>query len=894
MLNDLRFRLRALFRRNQMESELDQELHFHFEREVEKYTRDGMTPEQARRRVRLTFGGHEQVKEDCREARGTSLLETVWQDIQYATRVHSKHPGFFVIATLTLALGLGASTTVFSLVNTILLKPLPYPKASRVVVPWRVAPAGSAWGSIEFPWNEAEVVQLLRTTKAFEHLGAFRKDSFNLTGSSNPEHLEGVRASAGLFPALGTAPLLGRTFTAQEDQPGATLVVVLSHQLWQSRFGADPAIVGRLISLSGQQYTVIGVMPASFTFPNLAGMPASIDLPKQTQLWVPLALPAAPIPASSDLTVIAELKPGNTLADAQQEMQTFDRRWVEKYPRARGWTSQTVPLAQQAVTGTERPLLLLFGAVCVVLLIACSNVAGLTLNRSLGRRKEFTLRGALGARRSRLVGQLMTESLLLALAGGSVGVTFAKISLSLVKRLGPAAIPHLNEVGLDLRVVAFAFAITLLTGFLFGLAPALGATRMNLVEALKEGGQRSGGSASAPRIRNALLISQVALALVLVVSAGLLVRTFYHMLRSNSGFVATRVIAFELPLPSSKYSDTDRMAQVYKQAGLSLQSIPGVQSVGFATVVPLAGPSDATMIRIPAHPVSDVLQAPKANYLFVSPGYFGTIGAPLLRGRDISEDDTLTSSPVAIINSAMAKKYWPGEDPVGKQVGVGSIRYPVRTIIGVVADIKQVSLREVPAPAMFVPYTQNEIRNWPDMSAMQYAVRAQGDPAAITASVRGAVHRVDPDLPVANLTTLTSLVDTSITSDRFAVLLLAAFGLLALLLAAIGMYGVISYSVMQRTPEIGIRIALGARRAQIFAMVLSQGSRLVCIGIAIGLIGAFATTRLMTSFLYGVQPTDPVTFAVASLLLIAVALLACYVPAQKAMKVDPMIALRCE
>jgi predicted permease len=894
MLNDLRFRLRALFRRNAMETELEQELRFHFEKEVEKHTRAGMTTEEARRRSRLTFGGHEQMKEDCREARGTSLLETLFQDIQYGIRIHRKSPSFFIFATLTLALGIGASTAVFSLVNTILLKSSPYPNASRIVVPWRVPPISSAWQTGTFPWADAEYVQLTQTSTAFQNLGAFRKDNFNLTGSANPEYLEGVRASAGFFPALGMPPMLGRTFTAEEDQPGHALVVVLSHRLWKSRFGGDRSVLGSTIHLSGLPYTVIGIMPADFTFPNMAGMPASIDLPKETQLWVPLALPAVPALGSSDLSVIAELKPKMDLAQAQQDLQAFDRHYLEKNPRSKGWSSDAVPLTKQAVTDTRRPLLLLFGAVCVVLLIACSNVAGLTLNRSLSRHKEFTLRGALGARRGRLVGQLMTESLLLALTGGILGILLAKNSLFLVKHLGPESIPHLHEVGLDLSVFAFALGITLIAGILFGLVPAFGATRMSLVEALKEGGQRSGGSSSAPRIRNALLITQVALALVLVVSAGLLVRTFYHMVNANSGFDATHVVTFELPLPTKKYSDTDRMAQLYQQVAQRLQSIAGVQSVGFASVVPLAGPSDGTNIRIPEHPVTDPAQSPAANYLFVSPGYFATISAPLQRGRDIADRDVLSAIPVTIINSAMAKKFWPGENPIGKQVGVGSTRYPARTIVGVVADIKQVSLREIPDPTMYVPYTQNEMKTWPSMQAMQYAIRTKADPDSLAGSVREAVHSVDPDLPVANFATLTTLVDTSLTADRFAMLLLSAFGMLALILSAIGMYGVISYSVMQRTAEIGIRIALGARREEILVMVLRQGCRIACVGIAIGLIAASSTTRLMARFLYGVQPTDRTTFAAVSLLLMAVALLACYIPARKAMKVDPMIALRYE
>ena len=895
MLNDLRFRIRALFHRQAMETELDQELRFHFEYAVEKQVRAGMTAEEARRWVRLTFGGPEQVKEDCREARGTSLLETSLQDIRFALRVHRKSPGFFFIAALTLALGIGASTAVFSLVNTILLKPLPYPNASQVVMPWRHGPIGSLFGSDSLPWNQLEFTQLKETSAVFQNLGAFKEDDFNLTGSGIPEHLDGVRASAGFFPALGTAPRLGRTFTMEEDRPGSALVVVLSHRLWQSRFGGDPGVVGKAISLNGFQYTVIGVMPADFNFPNGDGMPKSINMPKYPQLWVPLALPVAPVNGPSDLCVIGEAKPNMGLTRVKQDLESFDRRWAAKFPKWNGTFTQVTPLSQQTVSDTHRPLLLLLGAVCVVLLIACSNVAGLMLNRSLGRQKEFTLRGALGARRGRLIGQLLTESLLLALTGGIAGTLFGEASLSLIKRIGPDGIPRLHEAGLDPRVLVFALGVTLVTGVLFGLAPAFGATRMNLVEALKEGGQRSGGSASAPRLRNALVISQVALALVLVVAAGLLVRTFYHLVRANAGFDATHVVTFELPLPSSKYSDTDRMAQLYNQVQQRLEATPGVESAGFASIVAMGGPTDSTDIRIPGIPPPQPgSPAPFANYLFVSPHYFATIGTPLQRGRDIADGDTLNTTPVAIINSAMAKKYWPGQDPVGKQVGVGWTKIPVRTIVGVAADIKQVSLREDPAPTMFVPYTQNEMKTFPNMQVLQYAVRAKGDPDTITTGVREAVHAIDPDLPIANYATLTTLVDTSTTADRFAMLLVAAFGVLALVLAGVGLYGVISYSVLQRTPEFGVRIALGAQRSQIFIMVLKQGSRLACLGIVIGAVGALAATHLMTRFLYGVQPTDPVTFVAVSILLMAIALLACYMPARKAMKVDPMILLRYE
>jgi predicted permease len=894
MLSDLRFRFRALFRRHAMETDLEQELRFHFENEVEKHERAGLTHQEAMRRARLAFGGHDQIKEDAREARGTSLLESCIQDIRYGLRGLCKNPSFFMTAALTLALGIGATTAVFSLVDTILLKPLPYPNTGRVAMLWNLAPAGSFFGADSLPWWSQEFQLLTEKSTVFRNLGAFKKDSFNLTGSANPELLDGIAVSAGFFPTMGTSPRLGRTFTMEEDRPGHEHVAVLSNSLWQSRFGGDARIVGRVIELNGYPYTVIGVMPASFIFPNPEGMPPILGLPQEPQLWVPLALSVAPT-GEGELGVIGELKPGVSIARAQQDMNVVQRRLEERFPEDKGWSLRVVPLTRQTMTGSQRPLLLLLGAVSVVLLIACSNVAGLMLNRSLVRRREFTLRGALGAKRGRLIRQLMTESLLLALTGGLMGILLGEVGLYGVRLFGPNTIPHLQETVLDLRVIAFATAITLITGVLFGLVPAFGATRLDMVEVLKGGDQRSGGSIIAPRIRNALLTAQVALGLVLAIAAGLLLRSFYQMIRTDPGFDATRVVTFELPLPSSKYNDMSRIAQLYQQVHMRLQCLPGIQSAGFASVVPMGGGTEAALIRIPGHPVAHDAERPAANYSIVSPGYFATLGTALRRGRDFSVADTLDTIPVTIINRAMAKKYWPGEDPIGKQIAIELPGVPVRTIVGLVDDIKQVSLREEPGPEMFVPYTQNKsLEESPSIQSLHYVVRTKGDPASITESVRQAVHAEDPDLPIARFAMLATLVDASTVTDRFSMLLLAAFGVLALLLASIGMYGVISYSVMQRTPEIGIRIALGAGRGQILLLVLKQGSLVVCSGIVIGLIAAFTTTRLMTRFLYGVQATDTVTFAAVSFLQVVVALLACTVPARKAMKVDPMIALRYE
>jgi putative ABC transport system permease protein len=515
----------------------------------------------------------------------------------------------------------------------------------------------------------------------------------------------------------------------------------------------------------------------------------------------------------------------------------------------------------------------------------------LLLTRSLARRREFTLRAALGAGRVRLIRQLLTESLLISIAAGAVGILIANAGIYFVKAFGPSNIPRLREVTLDLPVLAFALGISLATGILFGLVPAIAAARENLVDSLKEGSQKSGGSRISPRLRNALLVSQVALALVLVVSAGLLTRTFFRLLGADGGFNAERVLTFQLPLRASKYAEQDHIVTLFGNVLRRLRAIPGVQSAGIGETVPLSGEGESTVIRMPDHPAISQKETPFANFTVISAGYFSAIGTPLLRGRDFQETDTADAMPVTIVNATMEKKYWPNQSAIGKQVGPGSTRYPLLTIVGVVPDVKHTSLREETAPEMYVLYNQ---KPWPSMLAMRVALRTKAAPPSITASVREAVHAIDPDLPLANVATLTSLLDDSMSQPRFSVFLLGSFGVLALLLASIGMYGVISYSVLQRTQEIGIRMALGAQRRKVFGMVLGQGALLAGLGIGIGLVAALGVTRLLASFLYGVRPTDPLTFAGVSLLLLGIALLACYLPARRATRVDPIVALKYE
>jgi predicted permease len=881
-------------RRTEFEREMSEEIRDHVERQASANLSAGMSPREARRQALAKFGAIEGVKEDCREERRGFWLETLWTDVRYGMRVLRKNSGFSGIAVLTLALGIGASTAVFSLVNAILLKPLPYPNQERVLMIWNTPPAGVNLGFDEMQWGRVEYLFLEQRAKTFEAFAAFKSDSFNLTGAGDPARLDGIRAASEFFSALGVGPVLGRTFTADEDREGYDHEVILSYPLWRDRFGGDPGILGRVLELNGAAYTVIGVMPAAFAFPHGEEMPAAMNFPRDVRIWVPLALNRGPlIPAEPwELAVVARMRAGVTSEQARTEMKLLMKRLEDQYPREKGWlNARLVPIARQAAGDTQRPLILLLSAAGVVLLIACCNVASLLLARSLARQREFTLRAALGAAPGRLIRQLLTESLLLSCAGGVLGVAFGEVGIRFAKLFGPKNLPRLSDVSLDFRVLAFAIGITLVTGILLGLAPALATGRGHLMETLKRGDQRSGAVRDSGGFRKALLISEVALAFVLVVAAGLLVQTFFRLLSVDPGFRAARVLTFELSLPDSRYADQPHIVALYQDVLRRLRALPGVQGAGIVDVVPMSGATQSTGIRIPGHPATVPQDQMSANYTMISPGYLVTVGTPILRGRDIQESDSADSMPVAVISASMATKFWPGEDPLGKQVGPGSTKYPAGTIVGIAADVKHLSLSEESIPEMYVPYTQ---KVWPSLLTMDVAVRTTMDPASVMTAVREAVRSVDADLPLAKAASLQSLVDDSMANPRFLMLLLASFGGLALLLASVGMYGVISYSVERRTQEIGIRIALGAQRRSVLGMVLGQGARLTGIGIGAGMVTTLGVTRLMASFLYGVRPTDAATFAGVALFLAGVAVVACYIPARRAMRIDPLTALRYE
>jgi putative ABC transport system permease protein len=813
------------------------------------------------------------------------------QDLKFSISLFQKSAFFAITTVVLLGLGIGASTAIFSLVDTILFKPLPYPEPDRIVLPWNIPPANLNLNGY-FPWGPMQFHAMEQETRTFRYLGSFQGDTFNLSGSGEPLMLEGMRVSYGFFPALGVTPALGRIFTQEEDQPGHEHEVVLSDSLWRDRFGSAPGVIGRVIDLSGSSYTVIGVMPRGFAFPYANEMPQSFDFPGEAQLWVPAAIPAVTPPATpSELAVIGRLQEGISVTQAQAAMDLFASRMDKLNPVAKGWfNSHVVPLEKQVTGDTRRPLLLMLSAVTGVLLIVCFNLASLLLIRSIGRQREFSVRAALGAGRYRILRQLLTESLLLSCAGGAIGLAICAGCLFLIKHFGPATIPRLQETGLNLHIFGFAIAITLLTSIAIGVVPALSATRMNLVESLKEGGQKAGSGSSHSLMRNTLVVFQVALSLVLVAGCGLLVRTFSHLLSVDAGFLPEHVLTFELSLPATSYPDRQHIVQFYQQALPRLRGVAGVQSAAITEAVPMGGSPESTAILIGGRVPANRQDVPIVNYTIVSPDCFATLGTPVERGRDFLDSDNENAQPVTVINRSMARRFWPDEDPIGKQVRVPAQRQSM-TLVGIVADLKHSSLRENPAPEVFVPYTQDV---WPSMAIMHVIIRSRVAPDAVIAGARSALQSLDARLPLAKVTTLSVLTDSALSRERISILLLGFFAVFSLVLAAVGIYCLISYSVSHRSLEIGIRMALGATRRSIFASTLNHGFRLAVMGIVLGCCAALAAGRAITSYLYGVKSYDPFTFGVVSVVLAVVALLAGLFPAYRAASIEPMRAMRTE
>jgi putative ABC transport system permease protein len=858
MVSELLRRFLYLFQRRRFDRELQEEMRFHL---------DSMGN-------RRRFGNPTLLREVSRDMWGWTALETWLSDIRYALRMMRRSPGFSAIAIAALALGIGANAAIFSVVNAVLLRPLPYRQPESLV---RVFENNRQRNEPRYSVAPANFVDWRDQNQVFEGIAAIDPfSSLNLTGRGEPLRIQGVRVSASLFPLLGIHAVVGRTFRPEEDQPGRNRVVLLAHGLWQRQFGADPKIVGQTLTLNDVAYTVIGVLPAGFQYPA-----------KEFELFVPLALDAreAAQRGTHPLQVVARLKAGVTLGQAQTEMDAIATRLEQQYADMNfGKRVTVVPLQEQIVGEVRTALRVLLGAVVLVLLIACSNVANLLLARALARQKELAVRAALGAGRFRLVRQLLMESLLLAGFGCAAGLVLARLGIDVLVN---AALPRAHEVNMDGHVLGFTIAVSVLTGLIFGLAPALASWNVDLNHALKQGGRAHSGGAREGSFRSALVVSQVLLATMLLTGAGLLVRSFWRLQHVNPGFNPEKVLTAQVSLPGSRYKERHQIDQFYEQLVAHLHTLPGVQSAAGAAYLPLSGTANAWAFQIEGRPPLPPGQSVMAGWRPVTAGYFRTMQIPVASGREFTPQDVGNAPLVVIINESMARVFWPGEDPVGKRLRLVERWH---SIVGVVRDVKHFGLSGAASPEMYFPYQQ---LRYPWLS-MTVVARTQSDAMLLASAFREAVREIDRDLPVYNLRTLEQTVSASVARPRLHLALLGTFAAIALSLAALGIYGVVSYSVRQRQQEIGIRVALGAGHGDVMTLILKQILWLTLTGVAIGLAGAAALGQAMTTLLFGITATDGTTFVGVAAVLAAVAFGASYIPARRAAKLDPTVALRNE
>jgi predicted permease len=924
-------KLGALFRRPKLADDFEAEIRSHLEMEERENVESGMPPDEAHYAALRRFGNVALTEERSREMWVWNRAEALWQDIRYGLRQLRRNPGFTAVAVMTLALGIGANTAIFSVVNAVVLRPLPYPHSDRLIWIAESIPAlksEAASGGDYVDWKDQN--HTLDRIAAYDttYRDSLREGApgpgsadFNLTGRGTPARVHGAFVSASFFATLGVEPQLGRAFTEKEDQPNGPHVVVLMHSFWQQYFGSDPHVLGQTVSLDAAPYTVIGVMPASFRFPG----------DSDAQILLPLALNQASERlriAQRQVRIIGRLKPGVSLAAARADLDEIRKRAhpsggpmlaeggggqsrAMPAPRRGGPGGQlrsnhsgppemappaselkVVPLAEHLAGNLRPAMLTLLGAVGLVLLIACANVANLMLTRASARTREMAMRAALGAGRWRLVRQLLAESVTLAVAGGMAGLLLAAWGVDVIPRLIPAGtgggILAVAAPKVDGNVLLFALAVSVLTGILFGLAPALTVARSDLAEGLKEGAQVASPGGRCGWLRGALAVSELSLALVLLIGAGLLIKSFYRVLQVNPGFAPERVLTVDLSLTDSRYPTPQQKSEFFSQVLRRVESLPGVRSAALTDSLPLS-PYQGFLMMSPNRLLSRAALSSSTTVMMrmltVSPGYFYTLGIPVLTGRTFTDHDDEHALKVAVVNEALARHLWPTEDPVGKQFP------PPRgemTVVGVVGNIRHDGLSQDTEAEFYVPYLQLP------GNSMQLAVRTAVDPDSIVSAVRAQVRHVDPDQPLYHVATLQQVLSESLAPRRFNMLLLGIFAGIALALATIGIYGVMAFSVTERTHEIGIRMALGAKRSDVLGMVVRQGLKLALIGMALGVAGAWALTSFLASFLFGVAPRDPATFVLVSLALVAVSILACYIPARRATRVDPMVALRYE
>jgi predicted permease len=861
-----------------LDEELGAELETHLALLAEENVRRGMAPEEAALAARRRLGGLARIKEENWRHRGLPALEALFQDLRYALRMLAKNPSYAATAVLTLALGIGANTGMFSLVDAVLVRPLPFSEPGRLLF---VAASPRQEPQLEIPLSPADYFDLAAGAKGLASLAVFTDQRLNLAGSGEPEQVPAALVSANFFQTLGLKPRLGRSFIAEDDRPGSPPAVILSDALWRRRFGADPGVVGRAVKLNEKQCQVVGVMAAAVAYPE-----------PDTEIWRTFQLPPPTRRGPYFLFGVGRLRPGTSIAGARAQVDAVSRRLQRDERLTNGNLAFRILPLQQRMTGDARPaLLVLLGGVLFILLIACANIASLNLARSITRRPELALRAALGAGRARLLRQALTESLVLALASGALGVLLAYAEVRALRFLPPGTLPRLQEVAVDRRALAFAAGVALATGILFGLAPAFRGRSDPLHDGLREASHRAGDGARARRLRAALVTAEIAITLVLLIGAGLLLHSFLRLRRVDAGFRPERTLSAHLVLPRAKYGDDRATAAFWQRLLERVEALPGVETAAVGMSLPPDALEVSDTFSVEGQLSRPDQRTPQANLVFVSPHYFRALGVPLLRGRPFGGEDRAESRKVAMVSAALARRYLRGGDAVGRRIKTGGPERPKNSwmeIVGVVGDLRYDGLASAAEPALYEPLAQ---ASWNEMFLV---VRSFAEPEALAPALRRAVSSLDRDLPLANVRTMGQRLSEAVAQPRFRTFVLGAFSALALLLAAVGVFGLIAYTVAQRTHELGIRMALGARRAEVLRLVLAAGGRLVAAGMAIGAVAALGMSRLLSSLLFGISATDPATFALAFSLLPLVALAASLSPARRATRLDPASVLRSE
>jgi putative ABC transport system permease protein len=882
MLSDLLFRVRSLSRPKAVELELDDELRFHFEKLRDKHVRAGLPPDEALRRARMEFGGLDQVKEECREARGVHFFESLLQDVRYSLRTLRKAPGFTCVALLTLALGIGANTAIFSIVDGVLLRGLPYANPERLVALNETTPKV---GTVSVSY--LDFVDWHEQNHSFSEMAAVCGVEFNLAGIDQPENVSGEAVSPNFLSMLGVHPFLGRDFDPSEGKLGAAPVVLLSYQLWQSHFGGEAGAIGRSVILDGRGFTVIGVLP-----PNFRSMDKA-DVVEPIGVWLAGKGNAYERGDRGDMVVVGRLAPGITLAQAGTEMRGIAARLAQAYPGSNDQFGVELKPIREVFAGDLRPtLLILFGAVMFVLLIACANVANLFLMRGAGRTKEIALRVALGAGRGRIIRQMLAESFVLAILGGIAGVALAALGVRGISRLLPMDALAGADVGLNGEVLLFAAGAVVFSAFVFGLAPALQSAKAGVQPELKSSGRSATAGASQNRWRAVLAVGEIALALILLAGAGLMMKSLYRLLAVDPGFHSAQLLTMQMSLRTSQYRNEANRFNFWSHVLDRVRVLPGVEAAALGTSVPMTESHSRSDITAEGMALPKPGSFPHPDVHVVSPAYVKTLGIQMLRGREFTDTDVESAPKVAVINDRMARGLFGAENPVGKRIMFGhpSAKNTPKwlTIIGVVADTKMYGLANPSRLELYIPMRQSA------SGSMTLIVKSGADAGALTTAIKAAVAQIDKDQPVFGVVTMDRLIEDSVATRRVTLILLGLFSGLALVLAAIGIYGVISYSVAQRAQEIGIRMALGAQTGDVQKMILAQGAKIAGAGVAIGIGAAFGLTRLLTKLLYSVSAADPFTFGGVAIVLVVVAMLACYIPARRTTRVDPVVALRCE